>query len=224
MSNGTARCVTKKGTQLPRHEYRCLLQATDLRWMRLTKWFFALTLLSAIAANPTPWVSAQEATPVSSISYEATETFVLPEIPLAALQSEALPDFPIANDRGMFLGGIGSDLWQGSSDADDEFWMVTDRGPNGEVDVDGETRRTFPVPDFTPLILHVRANEGVLEVLDAIPLVNSDGAPITGLSNIADGDEQSYDYAAELQLAYNQDGLDVEGLVRTSDGSFWVAD
>jgi hypothetical protein len=34
-------------------------------------------------------------------------------------------------DHGIALGGVGSDLYP--ADAPDEYWMITDRGPNGQV-------------------------------------------------------------------------------------------
>lgn len=183
-----------------------------------------LGLMALSLGGPLTLASAQEATPLAPGQAEIIATYILPEIALASLQNEALPEHPIADDRGMLLGGIGSDLWQGPDDPDDEFWLVTDRGPNGEVDVDGDTRRTFPVPDFTPLILHVRATDDSLTVVEAIPLVNQDGAPVTGLSNLEGIDEEPFDFSAEVKLAYNPDGLDVEGLVRTADGEFWLTE
>jgi hypothetical protein len=85
---------------------------------------------------------------------EIKDVYVLPDIPLSRFQNELLPEHAIADDRGMMLGGIGSDLWHGSGDDQDEFWGVTDRGPNDEIKVkvggEKETRRTFPVPEFTP--------------------------------------------------------------------------
>ena len=185
-------------------------------------------LVMAVLGGMLPLVAAQDATPVASGQAAIVATYTLPEIALASLQNEALPEHPIGDDRGIMLGGVGSDLWRGPDDAADEFWMVTDRGPNGEIDVevDGEevTRRTFPVPDFTPLILHVRAEGDALTVLEAIPVVNQAGEPVTGLSNLAKADETPFDGAAETELALNPDGLDAEGLVRTADGGFWLAE
>jgi hypothetical protein len=80
------------------------------------------------------------------------------------------------------------------------------------------------VPDFTPLILHVRVKDGALTVLEAMPIVNQRGEPVTGLPNLAEGDEKPYDYAAAEELELNPDGLDSEGLVRTTAGEFWLAD
>ncbi len=152
------------------------------------------------------------------------DTFTLPEFPLAQLQSDALPEHPIADDRGMLLGGIGSDLWRAPEDPAGEYWMVTDRGPNGQIEVDGANRRTFPVPDFSPLILHVSTAAGEIEILEALPILGQSGAPVTGLSNLDGPDEKPYDYSATEELPYNPSGLDTEGLVRAADGTFWLVD
>jgi Esterase-like activity of phytase len=153
-----------------------------------------------------------------------TATYTLPDTPLAAWQDTVLPEHPIADDRGMLLGGIGSDLWHGPDDAPDEFWMLTDRGPNGQIEDDDSKRRTFPVPDFTPLILHARVAGNNIEILEALPLLNQYGDPVTGLPNLDDGDKKPWDLTGEVRLDFNQDGLDPEGLVRTTRGDFWLAD
>jgi hypothetical protein len=183
-----------------------------------------LGLVVLAFGGPLCSVGAQEATPLAAGQAAIVETYILPDIPLASLQNQALPDYPIADDRGMVLGGVGSDLWQGPDDPDDEFWLVTDRGPNGQIEVDDEDRRTFPVPGFTPLILHVKAADDALTVIEAIPIVNEAGEPVTGLSNLEESDEKPFDFAAAEALTFNPDGLDVEGLVRTADGNFWLAE
>jgi len=172
-----------------------------------------LVMIPAIALG-------SQGTPTAAV----LETHTLPGIPLAQLQTEALPDYPVADDRGMLLGGIGSDLWRAPGDPAGEYWMVTDRGPNGQIEVDGANRRTFPVPDFTPLILHVRTIDGAIEIINALPILGTSGAPVTGLSNRESSDEKPYDYAAQGELAYNPNGLDSEGLVRTASGEFWLVD
>ena len=147
----------------------------------------------------------------------------LPDVPLAAFQNAKLPG-SVTNDRNLLLGGIGSDLWHGPGDPPDEFWMVTDRGPNGQILVDAVNRRTFPVPEYTPTILKVRAANGTIEIQQAVPIVGQSGKPVTGLSNIEGFDEVSYDLRAETVMPYNPNGLDSEALVRTASGDFWLAD
>lgn len=154
---------------------------------------------------------------------EIVATYTFPAIGIAEVQNSALPD-SVANDRDILLGGIGSDMWQGPTDADNEFWIITDRGPNGQIRVDDANRRTFPIPDFTPMILHVSVEGDTINTLDILPLINGEGQPITGLSNLEGHDEKPWDYSAMVELEYNQDGLDTEGLVRTSAGEFWLVE
>ncbi|CAN5546501.1 esterase-like activity of phytase family protein [soil metagenome] len=172
-------------------------------------------------------VLAQSATPVASpipAVPSISATYTLPSIPLGQYQDAALPDYPIADDHGFELGGIGSDLWHDTGAPADEFWMVTDRGPNGEVEVDGEARVTFPVPDFTPIILHVKLVDGEIEILDALPIVGESGAPVTGVANLESQDAQPYNFDGSEAIPFNPSGLDTEGLVRTAAGDFWLAD
>jgi hypothetical protein len=157
-------------------------------------------------------------------AHQVVATYTLPDITLTDAQNLALPAYPIADDHGLLLGGIGSDLWHDPAAPADEFWMITDRGPNGQIKVEDKNRRTFPVPDFTPQILHVKVAEGEIQILESIGIVGESGAPVTGMSNIEGIDEVPYDYTAQTLLEYNPNGLDSEGLVRTADGSFWIVD
>ena len=143
---------------------------------------------------------------------------LLPDTPLASVE-----DF-IKNDRRILLGSIGSDLWRGPNDPPNQFWMVSDRGPNGEVEVGKGKRRTFPVPEFSPVVLHVEVCSGKIEILSAIPLVDSVGKPVGGLSNIEGIDETPYDCQGRNRLVCDPNGLDTEGLVRTAQGDFWLAE
>ncbi|MDO9406826.1 esterase-like activity of phytase family protein [Patulibacter sp.] len=68
---------------------------------------------------------------------------------------------------------------------DDEYWTVSDRGPNGQPKVTTsagppavtESRRTFLTPGFTPTIYRVRVeDDGTLTVLRRIPLKLKAGA------------------------------------------------
>jgi hypothetical protein len=166
---------------------------------------------------------------VNTAGGQVLATFTFPDLGLASVQNRVCPERPLAADGGIRLGSVGSDLWHGRDDPPDEFWMVTDRGPNALVDAPGKDdgdpkRRTFSVPDFVPLILHVRAGQGELAVLDTIPLRGKSGRPLSGLPNIKGIDEIPYDRSAKHQLPYDPSGLDPEGLVRTRAGDFWLAD
>ncbi|RBQ14981.1 esterase-like activity of phytase family protein [Spongiactinospora rosea] len=144
-----------------------------------------------------------------------TKDVRIPPVPLAELQRS------ITDDRGVELGGIGSGLFPAARRGD--YWMVTDRGPNGQVKVDGDKRRTFPIPEFAPAIVQVATRFGV-EIKKYLPLVGDSGKPITGLSNQAGHDEEPYTWDARTTLPYNPSGVDTEDIVRGPRGDFWLVD
>ena len=150
-------------------------------------------------------------------------TYTLPDTPIKQFQNALLPG-SVANDRKVLLGSIGSDLWHGPKDPRDEFWMITDRGPNGQIAVDGKNRRTFWVPEFDPTIVRVKTEGKAIKILEAIPIVGQSGKPVTGLPNLKDVDEAPYNYSAQELLPLNPNGLDTEGLVRTTAGDFWIGE
>jgi len=115
-------------------------------------------------------------------------TFTFPDTPIKVFQNKSLPG-SVTNDRKVLLGSVGSDLWHGPKDARDEFWMLTDRGPNGQIRVDGSNRRTFWVPEFNPSILRVKTEEKASRILETIPIVGQSGKPVTGLPNLKGIDE-----------------------------------
>src|ERR1051325_4830894 len=100
---------------------------------------------------------------------EVKAKYVLSDVRLADFQNAKVAG-GITNDRKILLGSIGSDLWRGPGDAPGEFWMITDRGPNGQIKVSGQNRRTFPVPEFNPAILKVKVEKGAIRILEKIPI------------------------------------------------------
>ncbi|MGW6279833.1 esterase-like activity of phytase family protein [Kribbella sp. NPDC055071] len=148
-------------------------------------------------------------------------TATLPDLALGKFSNSLLPG-SVANDRGVDLGGIGSDIYP--AERPGEFWTVTDRGPNGQIKIDGKNRRTFPVPGFDPAIVKVKIDGKKLKVIDAIPITTRHGKAVTGLSNQASRDETPYTYDASTELPLDPNGLDTEGIVRAHDGSFWLVD
>ncbi|WP_404191076.1 esterase-like activity of phytase family protein [Streptomyces tauricus] len=150
-----------------------------------------------------------------------TGSATLGDIPLGTFSNGLLPG-TVADDRGVDLGGIGSDIYPAGRKG--EFWTVTDRGPNGQIKVDGVKRRTFPVPGFDPAIVKIRVSGDAVKVLDAIPITTGSGKPVTGLPNQRARDEAPYSYDATTPLSYDPNGLDTEGIVRSKDGGFWLVD
>jgi hypothetical protein len=186
----------------------------------MTKMFRPFMVIAVVALA---FGSLHSAAGQSATGATVSAKYTLAEMPLGEAQNSVLKG-SITNDRKMLLGGIGSDVWHGPSDAANELWMITDRGPNGQIRVDDKNRRTFPVPEFTPLIVRVQLDGSAAKVMELLPILTADGKPVTGLSNLEKHDEVPWDFAAKVQLTYNQNGLDSEGLVRTTAGEFWVAD
>jgi len=176
----------------------------------------------ASAPAPVP-SSAPEAAPAPANWAKPTVVTdaTLPRNPLAQFSNGLLAG-SVDDDHGIALGGIGSDIYP--AQAPDEYWMITDRGPNGQMKVDGDKRRTFPVPGFDPAILRVKVAGSTLQVQQTIPLTTTAGRPVTGLSNTQGRDEAPYDWTATRALPVNPSGVDSEGLVRAANGEFWVSE
>ncbi|MCM2389870.1 esterase-like activity of phytase family protein [Streptomyces albipurpureus] len=179
-----------------------------------------VALVTAIAVTATANGSTPAPSKPRAAAPEVVGTAVLDEIPLAQFSNSLIPD-SVKNDRGVHLG-IGSDMFP--ADRKGEFWALTDRGPNGQIKVDGVKRRTFAVPEFNPAIVRVRVAGDRVSVLRAIPITTASGKPVTGLPNQAARDEAPYNFDASVPLAFNPNGLDTEGMVRAEDGSFWLVD
>ncbi|MFC3575187.1 esterase-like activity of phytase family protein [Streptomyces yaanensis] len=172
-----------------------------------------LAVLAALAVSGT--ANAHDDQP------KVTRTATLGDIPLGTFSNTLLPG-TVDDDHGIDLGGIGSDIYPTGRKG--EFWTVTDRGPNGQIKVDGKKRRTFPAPGFDPAIVRIRVCGDTVKVLDAIPVTTASGKPVTGLPNQQARDEAPYSYDARKALSYDPNGLDTEGIVRAEDGGFWLVD
>lgn len=138
-------------------------------------------------------------------------------------------------------GGYGSDMTAHPTDPT-RFYALTDRGPNAKfTGVQGKGKK-FPTPDYTPRIglFELQANGDIKKIKDIL-FKRPDGTLITGLPNTATlGGTGEIPYDADgnvivedMSLPFNETtnpikfddyGLDSEGLVALSDGTFWVSD
>jgi hypothetical protein len=138
--------------------------------------------------------------------------------------------------------GVGSGAFRHKDDPANTFWAVGDRGPNMTC-AEGKpllgnapaaecakrvNGRIYPTPDYTPSIYRISLDRaaGSFKLLETIPLRKAkSGANVSGLLNpqtIA-----TKDSGVDLQgrdLPDNADNIDLEAIVRLTDGSFWVAD
>jgi hypothetical protein len=130
---------------------------------------------------------------------------------------------PLATIGGVTIGGGG----YGSSltpvpGRTDEFYGLTDRGPN----VDGpNATKVEPLPSFHPQIGRFRFDGDGKAVLERkITLRRPDGTPYTGhVNDVADTGETITDLNGKV-LPADATGYDSEGLVAQRDGTFWVSD
>jgi len=159
---------------------------------------------------------------------EATQSIHLKEQP----KIDAIHEWKNAPEltAGIKEGGF-SGLFHMPGDPEDVFYTLADRGPNGEFGKD--KLRTFPNDTYVPRIYKIKAANGTIEVLETIKLhlpagktnVYTKTADITGISNLADSDEVPYDATGTKKLAYDPDGLDLEGIAYSpSDDTFWLSD
>ena len=138
-------------------------------------------------------------------------------------------------------GGYGSDAAAHPTNAN-QFYALTDRGPNADFDGIAGKGKQFLVPNYTPSIglFELQADSKIIKVKEII-LKDSNGNPISGLPNpkaFGGTNEVPYDVHGQPmtvnpQLPFDAvsnpiktdiNGLDPEGLAALQDGSFWVSD
>ena len=182
----------------------------------LTLSLFSLGLICAISLwSANPVVAELEMTTVMNRSS-------LPNIAIKDAMNRVWPGL-VTDDRNLRLGGIFSGIYHVFGEPDNEFWATADRGPNGQVRVGNETRRTFPIPEYSPVIYKIQTADNNISITQEIPIKTRSGKPVTGLSNTSN-DEIPYTFDGQTRLEFNPNGLDLEGLTRLPDGTFWLCE
>ncbi len=138
-------------------------------------------------------------------------------------------------------GGYGSDAAAHPTNAN-QFYALTDRGPNADFDGSAGKGKQFLVPNYTPSIglFELQAGGKIIKIKEIL-LKDRRGNPISGLPNpkaLGGTDEVPYDVngqpmtvnpnipfdAVTNPIKTDINGLDPEGLAALKDGSFWVSD
>lgn len=178
-------------------------------------------VIAAIAISATTLSGVANSAETPTLVNTATFT----NLNLKSVSNQALPN-SVADDFDVKLGGMGSDLFRTPGAAAGEYWIVTDRGPNVDTTLPtGGGATGFLVPDFSPLILKVSVSGEKVEIKNEIAIQTRKGKGVTGLPNIAGYDAVPSDIKGITSGSlYNLNGLDVEGLVRTRNGEFWVVE
>jgi len=156
---------------------------------------------------------------------ELISTAKFDAVALKEISNKAIPG-SLADDFGVQLGGMGSDIFRTPGAKAGEYWVVTDRGPNVDTILPtGGGATGFMVPSFSPLILSIKVEGSTVTILDQIAIKTSGGQGVTGLPNLLGYDAIPSDLKGVTgNSLYNVNGLDVEGLVRTANGNFWIVD
>jgi hypothetical protein len=173
---------------------------------------------------------------------------VATSLAIAAKDSPASASFlndriPIGTDtagRTWNLGGFSALTTEGSSG--DEYWTVTDRGPNDDANRANSAKaavfcaslpagKVIMLPGFNPQLIKVHIDKGTIKVQDRV-LLHDGGHPATGLANLV-SDETSWVQATAADAASktcttaprSAFGVDTEGIVQDPrDSSFWLSD
>ena len=138
-------------------------------------------------------------------------------------------------------GGFGSDAAAHPTNPN-QFYALTDRGPNSDFKGSLGEGKQFLVPDYSPKIglFEVEAG-GQIRKIKEIVLKDRNGQPVSGLPNpkaLGGTNEIPYDisgnpmtidpskpYDPETNpVKTDLNGLDPEGLAALEDGSFWISD
>lgn len=138
-------------------------------------------------------------------------------------------------------GGYGSDAAAHPTNSN-QFYVLTDRGPNADFDGIAGKGKQFLVPNYAPSIglFELQADGKIIKVKEII-LKDSNGNPISGLPNpkaFGGTNEVPYDIngqpmtvnpnlpfdAVSNPIKTDINGLDPEGLAALKDGSFWISD
>lgn len=153
----------------------------------------------------------------------------------------------------VMLGGFSGLYFDPTESSSDEmvFYAIPDRGPNGDAVGRGNVTpasesnlRPFKLPDYQGRFVKfsINRNSGDIQLLEQVLLTQKDGkTPITGRGNIPGWDETPVTYAdantqwanedfvdgngqAYHQLNFDPYGGDFEGILRDSNGDFWMCD
>jgi len=134
--------------------------------------------------------------------------------------------------------GIGSSAFRRPNDPPNVIWTLGDRGPNiacSEMkEITGveltcrevKSGRIYPTPSYTPSIYRVMLlDDGTFRVTDVITLKDRDGRPLNGMPNpLRTATTETPLDGAGKPLQQDLRGIDAEGLVVLSDGSFWIGE
>ena len=203
--------------------------------------FGGLKVTSGLDSNSDNILADSEVTTASTSCNASPVTSSGSSLPYSVMRSDIDNGAIPGNLMEIRNGGFGSDMVAHPTEPT-QFYALTDRGPNATFTGDQGKGKKFPTPEYTPRIglFELQENGDVKKIKDIL-LKRPDGTEISGLPNTAalgGTGETPYDadgnvIVKNMELAFNETtnpiklddyGLDGEGLVALSDGTFWISD
>ena len=147
--------------------------------------------------------------------------------------------YPVEGGKTLNLTvGIGSSAFRRPTDPPNVIWTLGDRGPNiacsDMKEMTGvelscrevKSGRIYPTPSYAPSIYRVMLlDDGTFRVTDVITLRDRDGRPLNGMPNpLRTATTETPLDGAGKPLQQDVRGIDAEGLVVLSDGTFWIGE
>lgn len=107
-----------------------------------------------------------------------------------------------------------------------EFLGITDRGPNEDhLDAAGKADgKIFPLPTFSPTMIRFTVEGNAIKPKQYTKMTDSNGAGITGLTNVKGEELPFASPTATTPLPFNVNGMDTEAIARFPDGRLIVAE
>lgn len=113
-----------------------------------------------------------------------------------------------------------------------EFYAVTDRGPNIEMNdhpkAEGKEVKLFPFPDYSPKVVRLRVRNNELQAAFAMPVkspvskLTSSGLPPAYLQN--KNSETAWSEPNATVVQGDDWGLDAEGITIGNDNDLWICE
>ncbi|WP_425577529.1 esterase-like activity of phytase family protein [Nocardia callitridis] len=153
--------------------------------------------------------------------YSGADAFEVTTTDAVRLYTTDIPTFGEFGGTTVQGSGFGSALAPVPG-SPNEFYGLTDRGPN--VDGPNKNEKIAPTPDFVPKIGRFELVDSRAVLRSTIDLRTARGVAFNGQVDVsADTGETILDLNGNV-LAPTDHGIDPEGLVALSDGTFWVSD
>ncbi|MEU4709167.1 esterase-like activity of phytase family protein [Nocardia salmonicida] len=133
-------------------------------------------------------------------------------------------DIPVLGEFGGTTvqgSGFGS-AWTPVPGSADEFYGLTDRGPN--VDGPAKNEKLSPTPSFVPKIGRFKLVDNRAVLQSSIELRSKSGVPFNGQVDISATTGETIKDLQGNVLPPTDHGIDPEGLVALADGTFWISD